>query len=106
VIVKDAIGQSSGLCYPLSLTTALIQGAANQLVEKPPNVEPYRFEGQVTLEVELKEGDYQSTLNRLFKENMKDESTMVLEGERALDVWVDYLNKKREARAVGPRVSG
>jgi D-amino peptidase len=101
VIVKDAIGRSSGLCYPLSLTTALIQGAANQLVDKLPDVEPYRFDGQVTLEVELKEGDYLQTVKRLFADSMKDEVTLVFEGERVLDVWVDYINKKREARAAG-----
>jgi D-amino peptidase len=98
VVVKDSINQSGGLLYPLSVTSNLIQTAANQVASNPPDVKPYPVQDRVVLEVELNDGKYLESLAELFKEAMKDERTLTVEGGRALDVWVDYQQMRRKVR--------
>ena len=98
VVVKDSINQSGGLLYPLSVTSNLIQTAANQVARDPPDVKPYPLEDRVVLEIELNDGKYLEGLGELFKGSMKDERTLTVEGERALDVWVDYQQMRRKVK--------
>jgi D-amino peptidase len=98
VVVKDTLSQSGGICYPLSVTSNLIQTAASRVASDPPDVEPYTLDSGVALEVELNDGEYLETVSRLFASSMKDEKTLALHGERTLDVWVDYQQKRRTAR--------
>jgi D-aminopeptidase len=98
VVVKDSINQGGGLLYPLSVTSNLIQTAANQVARDPPDVKPYPLEDRVVLEIELNDGKYLEGLGELFKGSMKDERTLTVEGERALDVWVDYQQMRRKVK--------
>ena len=65
----------------------------------PPEVDPYRVGGQVTLGVHLHPGPYRDAVAELFADAMTGDDTLTLEGSSATEVWADYWAKKLAAQA-------
>ena len=99
VVVKQALGGSGAVCYPTSRTAFEIAAAAEQLVNGPPEVQPYRAGDDATLEIELKEGPYLDAVRELFAGAMASEGVLVLDGSSATEVWADYWHRKLAAQA-------
>jgi len=98
VAVKDSLGPTSARCYPLSVTGPMISKAARQVAEETPEVEPYRIEAPVTLEVELADGPYLEAVRKLYGGEMREGRTMVLTDSGASEVWADYWQRKLRAQ--------
>ena len=98
VIVKDAVGSTGGVCFPLTSTTDLIRAAATQLVKEPPRVKPYSVAEEVMLAIEFNEGSYLRGLKELCGKKMKNDRTLLLQGTSATDVWIQYLMVKQQIR--------
>ena len=94
VVVKESLGETSGLCYSTAMTGPAIRAACERVVKNPPSVQPYVVGGDVTLEVELNDGPYLTIVQRELKAYMTDERTLLIRGEGAAAVWSDYWHKK------------
>jgi D-amino peptidase len=98
VVVKDSLDSRGALCYPAAVTASLIRQAAAQVVQNPPQVEPYRVESPVELRVVLEDGDYLDRVQSHFPGEFADDRTLVINGDSATDVWAQYWRKKLTAR--------
>ena len=98
VVVKEALGGTGALCYPVAVTSERIREAAARAVASPPLVEPYRLSPDVCLEVELNDGPYLDNVRRLYGDSMVGESTLVLRGGSATAVWAGYWECKLRAQ--------
>jgi len=98
VKVKDSINEHGGICYPLSVTTEKIKSVAINIAQTPPQVAPYKVGNDVTLEVELNEGSYLTSISDLFAEEMSKDNTLIIKGVSATDVWSKYWKKKVSAQ--------
>jgi len=99
VVVKAAISESGGVCYPLSVTADRIAAAAAEMLRQPPEVQPYIVGDDVTLEVQLRETPYLHSVRKIFSDRMKDDNTLVLKGSSATEVWADYWQIKLRAQS-------
>ena len=45
-------------------------------------------------------GSFLRAVHQLFKKNLKDEITLMLQGKNATEVWADYWQKKLQAQAL------
>jgi len=99
VSTKEALSDSGALCHSLAVTRRTIRETAESAVKDPPGVKPFFVGTPVTLEVTLNEGAFRDTVRKLFSDNMKNESTMCIEGRDATDVWAAYLQMKLRAQA-------
>jgi D-amino peptidase len=97
VVTKRTIGESSAECYPQARTLKTITQAAQQLVQSPPRVKPFKH-APVTLEVELHDGAYLTRFKQLFASKMSNNRTVRLTGKNATDAWVQYWNLKEQAK--------
>lgn len=100
VVVKESLSESGGRCYPVKVTAAKIQEAAEAIVVNPPMVKPYKVGKKVRLEVELRDGSYLDGVLKLFKEEMIDRKTLLIKGKSATDVWAKYWQKKLDVQAM------
>ena len=87
VVVKDSLGQEAALCYPVPVTTALIRRAARQVVENPPEVEPCRVVGPVTLELDLRESERLGRLRELPQARIDSGCTLVVTAPTLTAAW-------------------
>jgi len=94
VVVKEALGESGAICYPLSETTARIQAAAESVVKNPPPVKPYTVGSPVRLTLEFHEGAYLEALRLLYAEELEDGRALTISGDSAMAVWAEYWKRK------------
>lgn len=94
VVVKESLGEASGQCYPVAVTSELIRSAAQKVVEEPPPVLPYAVGEEATLEIELNDGPYLDAVRATLSTEMTDERTLVITGETATAAWAEYWGKK------------
>lgn len=100
VVVKDAISETGALCYPPSVTLEKIRSAAESVAADPPDVAPCVVAAPVTLDVELRPGDYLTATRKLFARDMRGHSVLHFEGGTATDVWAAYWNARLRAQAL------
>lgn len=99
VTVKEALGESGALCYPLEVTTEMIRTAAEAVVREKPNVEPYRVQSGAVLEIELNDGPYLVAVRELCGDRMSNNRTVILKGKNATAVWAEYWQIRLSAQA-------
>jgi len=105
-VVKDALSDEGALCYPVCVTGRRIREAAERVVKTPPDVAPYRVTPPVTLEVRLVDGPYLKAVRKLHGDQMKDDRTLLIQGETATDVWAQHWRMSADARALAARTGG
>ena len=94
VVVKESLGETGGLCYPVVVTCERIRSAAQRLVEDPPDVQPYAVGDTATLEIELNDGPYLDTVRSTLSGDMKDERTLAISEKTATAAWAAYWERK------------
>ena len=94
VVVKESLGETGGLCYPVVVTCERIRSAAQRLVEEPPDVQPYAVGDTATLEIELNDGPYLDTVRSTLSGDMKDERTLAISEKTATAAWAAYWERK------------
>ena len=100
VVVKESLGVAGGRCYPATVTAEAIRTAAQGIVRSPPQVRPYRIDGDVVLEIELNDGPYLDTVRQELASEMETDRILVLRGKSATAVWADYWQKKMHCQAI------
>ena len=95
VIVKESIGAGSALCYPLENSLKKIKKAAEKIVNNPPQVNLFKFDGPVRLEVELYQTEFLKKMRQKYKGDFKDrDDVIIIKKDRVVDAWSDYILKK------------
>ena len=100
VAVKDALGETGGLCHPLTLTTAWIREAARAVVTQAPQTKPWFCGPEVTMEVSLNPGRYATTLRREHAAMVNAAGDMVLRGPTTTAVWAEYWQRKLHTQQI------
>jgi len=99
VVVKESLGETSGQCYPVAVTSERIQSAAQRVAESPPPVQPYKVGDTATLEIELNDGPYLDAVRDTLSAEMTDERTLVVTGQTATAAWAAYWEEKLVCQA-------
>ena len=95
VVVKDSLGSGSAVCFPLKYTTAQIRSAAKKIVIEPPEVNLFKFNGPVTLEVELYHTQFLKNMRKNFRKNFEDKDDIItIRKGSVIESWSEYLRKK------------
>ncbi len=95
VTVKESIGFSSAICYPVEHTSRLIRYAAKEIVTDPPDVALFKFKGPVDLEVALNDGPFLKLMRESFGEYFQEkEDIFVIRGTHVSAAWKEYLKRK------------
>ncbi len=98
VVVKDSLGETGGLCYPLAQTSAWIRSASKEVARNPPAANPWSCGTPVTLEVAFNAGPYADAVRRLYAADVNDRQELVLRGASATAVWAEYWQRKLKAQ--------
>jgi D-amino peptidase len=98
VAVKESLGESGGLCQPLSRSAALIREAARAVATEPPAGAPWRCGPEVVLEVDFNPGPYADAVRDLYADDLDGDGALVIRGRSATAVWADYWQKKLETQ--------
>ena len=98
VVVKDALSETGGRCYPLSVTTAWIRRAAEEMAARAPITIPWRCGSPVTLEIAFNPGAYADMIRQTYAAETDDAGNMVLCGDTATAVWADYWQRKLDVQ--------
>ena len=93
VVVKESISETCALCYPTAVTSKVICEEAIKILHNPPNIKPYRIKGKVHIEVELTNGIFCDTLNKLYGEQIVN-GTVVVDAASVTEAWAIYWEKK------------
>ena len=94
VAVKEALSETGGQCYPLTVTEGWIREAARGVAAHPPAVQPWHLDHPVTLEIAFNPGVYADTLRRAYASDITAQGDLVLKGETTTAVWADYWQRK------------
>lgn len=94
VVVKEALGETSGLCYPTEITSQAIRDAAEEIVVSPPAVVPYHQDGDVTLSIEFNDGPYLNAVRQELVTEMQGDHTLVIKAPSTTAAYADYWQKK------------
>jgi D-amino peptidase len=98
VAVKEALGETGGLCQPLTVTRGWIREAARVVASHSPATQPWRCGSPVTLEVSFNSGPYAEALRGLYAADLNAAGDLVLRGNTAVAVWADYWHRKLKAQ--------
>jgi len=99
VSVKESISAAAGVCYPLSENVEKVRTAADQLVRRPPAIEPYSPGSDVRLRITLNDGPYLAAVRRLFFGLMSADNVLLLKGNSTIVAWSEYWQMKLRAQA-------
>ena len=99
VSVKKSISATAAVCYPLSKNVERIRTAAEQLVGRPPAIEPYSPGRDVSLKITLNNGPYLAAVSKLFSGLMSGDNVLLLKGNSTIAVWSEYWQIKLRAQA-------
>jgi len=94
VVVKESLGETGGLCYPVAVTCERILSAAQQVVADPPDVQPYCVGDAAKLEIELNDGPYLDAVRSALSHEMSDDRTLVICEKTATAAWAGYWERK------------
>ncbi len=95
VVVKDSLGPGSAVCFSLEYTTTQIRSAAKRIVTEPPEVDLFKFNGTVTLEVELYHTQFLKNMRKNFRNFFKDNDDIItIRKESVIESWSEYIRKK------------
>lgn len=99
VSVKKSFGENEAQCFSAAQTAEWIQKAANDVMGSPPDVQPFKIEGPVKLEIDLAAADYTEELKARYKDCFADGSnTFGIEGATVTEVWSRYLHIQDEVK--------
>ena len=94
VVVKEALGDASALCFPVEATRKLIHDTAAELVTMPPDVKPYQVESGATLEITFNKGPYLKAVQQELVAQMQGADTLLIKAPTATAAYADYWQKK------------
>lgn len=98
VAVKEAMGEFEAMCYSPKKTAKMIFNAARSVVQNSPSLEPFKIEGPVKMEIDLRESEYTSKLKNSYPEIFINGNTISLEGETVTAVWSKYSFIQKEVK--------
>jgi len=100
VAVKEALAETGGRCYPLSVTSAWIREAAEAVAAQAPAVTPWRCDAPVTLEIAFNPGGYADILRTAYPSAIDAHGNLVLSGHSATEVWAAYWQRKLHCQSL------
>lgn len=100
VVVKEALGGASALCYPVQATRKLIHDTAAELVTTPPDVKPYWVENNATLQITFNNGPYLKAVRQELSDQMQGEDVLLIRAPTATAAYADYWKKKLHCQAI------
>lgn len=98
VIVKKAIGEFEAECFPPKKTAKMILNATKSVIQNPPPVKPFKIDGPVRMEIDLKQSDYTTKLKNTYPELFIKGDTILIEGPTVTSVWSRYSLIQKEIK--------
>lgn len=95
VVVKESISETCALCYPTAVTSKAIYEEAIKILHNPSNIKPYCIKGKVHIEIELDNGVFCDTFNKLYGKQIVN-GTVVIDAASVTEAWAIYWEKKLE----------
>ena len=96
VTVKESLGETGGLCYPVVKTSRMIRKAAHSVAGEEREITPYCAGDNVCLEILLNPGPFRDQFNRLFARAMADESTVRIQNSNTTTAYSRYWQMKND----------
>lgn len=94
VIVKEALSEREGLCYPIIKTSSMIHKKAGEIAKNKQYVKSYSLGNKITMQIEFNEGYYLSTFYQIYKDKMDNRNIIMLEGKSVTEIWSKYWSMK------------
>lgn len=94
VTVKESLGQTSALCYPISRTSALIRDAARQCAIAANRLRPFTVTGPVELTMRFAPGALLNKLHARLPDHFTHWNILRLDGRTVVEAWAKYLEAK------------
>ncbi len=95
VVVKESVDFHSAVCYPMEHNAERIKNAAKEIAQSPPNVNLFKFDSPIKLEVELYDTPFLKMMEKHYGEVFKGSSNVVtLDGEKLAGCWKKYIERK------------
>lgn len=98
VSVKKAMGEFEAECFPPKKTAKMIFEEAKSVILDPPPVKPFKIEGPVKMEINLKPDDYTTKLKNTYPEIFIEDNTILIEGPTVTAVWSNYSLIQKEIK--------
>ena len=96
VTVKDALGEFEAVCYGPGETAERIRRGTAEVMAARPAVEPLKFGGPVTLEVEIDAGAYFDRVKAGYGGLFVTEDRLEVRGDTVAEVWARYFGIQKE----------
>ena len=99
VSVKEAMGEFEALCCTPQKTAKMIYDAAKSIIENPPKVKPFKFDGPVEMQIDLADSDYTTKLKSLYPNLFISDRTISVKDQTVTAVWSKYSVIQKEVKA-------
>lgn len=93
ISVKKSLGENAAICYPPDATAQWIREAAKKAALEPPRAAPFRTEGPVVLEVQLKPGEFWDRISKKYPAYAGDHA-IVIQKDTVLEAYALYWEMK------------
>ena len=93
VVVKESLGETKGMCYPVETTQKKIYGVAKDIAKETFVIDAFSLKGDVKLEVELFTGSFKESFEKLFGKYIED-GTIIINKPTVTAAWAKYWEMK------------
>ncbi len=100
VSVKNALGEFEAECYSPQKTKKMIFQVTKSIIENPPTVKPFKIDGHVNMEIDLKPCEYSTKLQNIHPEIFISDNKILIEGTTVTAVWSKYCLMQKEIKSI------
>lgn len=94
VAIKDSLGPTAGLCYPVEHTGALLREGARNAVTAVDYAFPYTVAPPITLTFYFEDGVFAAQLRNNLREFALDDGSIAITADSVAEAWARYLGAK------------
>lgn len=100
VSVKKAMGEFEADCYSPQKTAKMIFEATKSMIENPPAIKPFKIEGHIDMEIDLKPSEYTTMLRNIHPEIFINDNKILITGTTVTAVWSKYSLIQKETKSI------